>query len=337
MDLTLFQFDYDLTFAAFFLNADRTIYGRFGSRSDDKEAEKDISLEGLRAALSTAVDLHRNYPANKASLAGKQPRPVQFRRPEEYPSLAGKYADTISYTGKVAQSCMHCHQVRDAERMWYRASAKPMPDPVVFPWPMPNLVGLNFDPGTKTTLRDVPSGSPAARAGFKPGDELLTLHGQPLLSVADVQWVLHGAASPDSFRAEILRNGKRLNLTLNLPRNWRLKSDISWRPTSWELRRMTTGGLVLQDLSDPERQKRSLTTNAMALLVEYVGQYNEHAAGKRAGFQKDDIILELDSRNERMSESELFRFLLQNKQKGERVSATVLRNGTPHTLHLPMQ
>ena len=34
MDLTLFQFDYDLTFAAFFLNADRTIYGRYGSRSD---------------------------------------------------------------------------------------------------------------------------------------------------------------------------------------------------------------------------------------------------------------------------------------------------------------
>ena len=71
LDLTLFQFDYDLTFAAFFVNADRTIYGRYGSRSDRKDATKDISIEGLRQALVGALDLHRHYPANKASLAGK--------------------------------------------------------------------------------------------------------------------------------------------------------------------------------------------------------------------------------------------------------------------------
>jgi hypothetical protein len=30
MDLSWFQFDYDQTFAVFFMNADKTIYGRFG-------------------------------------------------------------------------------------------------------------------------------------------------------------------------------------------------------------------------------------------------------------------------------------------------------------------
>ena len=34
MDLTLMQFDYDLTFAVMFMNADKTVYGRFGSRSE---------------------------------------------------------------------------------------------------------------------------------------------------------------------------------------------------------------------------------------------------------------------------------------------------------------
>ena len=43
MDLTLFQFDYDLTFAAFFMNADRTIYGRYGSRSA-RNPSSDISF-----------------------------------------------------------------------------------------------------------------------------------------------------------------------------------------------------------------------------------------------------------------------------------------------------
>src|SRR5438093_12006810 len=54
VDLTLFQFDYDLTFAVFFMNADRTIYGRYGSRSDRKEATRDISIESFREALAAA-------------------------------------------------------------------------------------------------------------------------------------------------------------------------------------------------------------------------------------------------------------------------------------------
>ena len=39
MDLSLFQFDLDLTFAVFLMNADKTIYGRFGSRSDQHDAQ----------------------------------------------------------------------------------------------------------------------------------------------------------------------------------------------------------------------------------------------------------------------------------------------------------
>jgi hypothetical protein len=36
LDLALFQFDFDLTFAAFFMNADKTIYGRYGTRSSQQ-------------------------------------------------------------------------------------------------------------------------------------------------------------------------------------------------------------------------------------------------------------------------------------------------------------
>src|SRR5437867_8730996 len=89
MDLSLFQFDYDLTFAAFFMNADGTIYGRYGSRSERKDAAKDISLEGFRQGLAAALALHKKYPANKASVNGKQGRPPRFKTPEEYTSLRG--------------------------------------------------------------------------------------------------------------------------------------------------------------------------------------------------------------------------------------------------------
>src|SRR5262245_39720128 len=36
LDLSLFQFDTDQSFAVFMLNADGTIYGRFGTRSDQR-------------------------------------------------------------------------------------------------------------------------------------------------------------------------------------------------------------------------------------------------------------------------------------------------------------
>src|SRR2546421_12195338 len=120
LDLTLFQFDYDLTFAVFFMNADKTIYGRYGTRSERKDATKDISIESFREALAAALALHKHYPANKTSLAGKQPRLTQFKTPDDFPSLAGKYKPTLNYEGKVVQSCMHCHQVRDAERRFLR-------------------------------------------------------------------------------------------------------------------------------------------------------------------------------------------------------------------------
>src|SRR5688572_161842 len=39
MDLSLYQFDYDMSLAAFLMRADGTIYGRFGTRSGQKDED----------------------------------------------------------------------------------------------------------------------------------------------------------------------------------------------------------------------------------------------------------------------------------------------------------
>ena len=74
MDLQLFQFDYDQSFAAFIMNGDKTIYGRYGTRSHQTESEDDVSLEGFAAALEAGLEIHAGYPGNKSQLAGKQPQ-----------------------------------------------------------------------------------------------------------------------------------------------------------------------------------------------------------------------------------------------------------------------
>ena len=55
LDLSVFQFDPDLTFAVFFLNADNTVYGRYGSRSDRLDAKREMSLNGLSTKFLRSI------------------------------------------------------------------------------------------------------------------------------------------------------------------------------------------------------------------------------------------------------------------------------------------
>ena len=337
MDLTLFQFDYDLTFAVFFMNADQTIYGRFGTRSSRPEATKDISMEGFRKALAAALELHERYPADKASLTVKRGAAPRFKSPEEYPSLRGRYLPRLNYERNVVQSCMHCHQVLDAERLVYRSAGKPIPDEVLYPWPLPEVLGLSLDPQEKCKVIRVATGSTAARDGFASGDEIMTLEGQPIISIADVQWVLHNAPNQGQLHAEVLRDGKKINLTVTLDAGWRRRSDIGWRVSTWELRRMGTGGLLLEDMSVEDRRRAGLNESSLALRVNHVGQYGAHAAAKRAGFKKGDIVAEMDGQAGRMTESQFIAYAMQNKVAGDGVPITILRDGNRVNLVLPMQ
>jgi hypothetical protein len=338
MDLSRFQFDLDLTFAAFFMNADGTIYGRFGTRSSHDAAD-DISLAGLRHALDRALKLHAEYPANKASLAGKQPKPLaaSVKRPEDYPSLAGKFKAEIDYAGAPAKTCMHCHQIRDAERMVFRAAKKPIPDDVLFPYPLPDVIGLKLDPRASASVVSVEPASPAAAAGLRAGDEITRLGGTPILSVADVQWVLHRAPHEATLDAEIVRAGTPQKLSIRMPAGWRRHSDIAWRTSTGDLRRMGTGGLLLEELPAAERRRLDLDDSALALRVKHVGEYGEHAVAKRAGFQKNDVIVEIDGRRDAMTESGLLAYTVQKKMPGEQALVAVLRGGKRVELKLPIQ
>lgn len=338
LDLKTFQFDTDQSFAAFMLNADGAIYGRFGTRSHRTEWIQDVSLEGLAAALEGALELHAHYPSNRDLLAGKYAGRATFERPEQYPGLRDKYTSQLAAAGNVVASCIHCHQIGDAERDLRRSRQQPIPDETLFPYPHPEIVGLKLDPRKRATILSVAQDSIAAQAGLQPGDELLRLNSQPILSIADVQWVLHSVpASGGTVEATVASNGQTRSATLRFPEDWRLPGDITWRSSTWGLRRMATGGMTLVPLDEPQRQPLQLEPQQMALRVKGLGKFGAHAAALNAGFQADDVIVQFDGRDDLHREADLIRYAVQNRVAGDRVEVRLIRDGRPLTLQLPMQ
>ena len=328
LDLSLFQFDTDQSFAVFLLNADGTIYGRFGTRSDQRNWTDDVSIEGLAKALSGALELHRGYPANRATLAGKRGPKPDFVAPEQYPRLAGKYGSQLNYEGNVVQSCIHCHQIGDAQRQYHRDQSGSLPEAVLFPYPHPKALGLILDPKERATVLRVEAGSLAAKSGLQAGDVITALNGQPLLSLADVQWVLH-QVSPGggTVLASVLRGDQTLPLELVLPSGWRRLDDIAWRVSSWELRRMVLGGMLLKPLSPDERSELKIPAGQMAFKVEHVGQFAPHDQAKRAGVVKGDVLVSYAGRSDLVRDTDVLAFGLDQVKPGEDVPLGILRDG----------
>ena len=336
IDLARFQFDYDLSFSTLFFNADGTVYGRYGSwvHQADPDAKETI---GYRRALEGALALHRGYPENGFSLAGKQGAPTPFRTPVEIPALAEKYGRELNWNGKVVQSCVHCHQVGEAFRTYYRAKGEKVPLERIYPLPAAEMVGLSLAPDKAATIAAVGPGSLAATAGFRRGDDLISFGGQPLISIADFSWVLHRAKEESSLAAVVKRSGGEVRLTLTLPVGWRMKSDISKRVGTWSMRAMAFGGLTLVDLDEVARKERGIGADGLALFVKGMGQFNQHATAKKAGFLKDDVLVAVNGFAARASEGEMIGRILQTTKIGEIVDVVVLRGRERVVLQLPMQ
>ncbi len=296
---------------------------------------------GMAGDVATRVDrrcLRLRGPADRAwSLASlSSARGGQFF----YSStriLAAKYPTQLDWSGKVVQSCVHCHMVGDAIRAHYREAEKAVPEEWIFPQPSIETLGITLATDETAEVEAVRADSVGAKAGIQAGDTMLTLTEQPLISIADVSWVLHRAPETGRLSGTILRNAKEIAISLELPEGWRSNSDISSRAGSWPMRAMAFGGLKMSDLDDAARVAMGLGAEGMALRVEHVGEYGPHAAAKKEGFMANDVLLRVGEQKQRLSESALIGYLLQQHRPGEKLPVVVLRGSQRLNLQLPQQ
>lgn len=301
VDLDRFDFDFDLTWMAFFLDGDLRVLGRYGGRDADS-AESRVSLAGLRYAMERAVARHRDGPA-----------PVSTKRT---PRTVEDFAATKRLSAK---ACVHCHQVYDLRRETLQAEGKWRLDEL-WVYPLPENVGLTLDVDRGDVVRRVAADSPAARAGLKAGDRVVSVEKQPIASFADLQYLLHRAPATGTLAVAWTRDGKPHTGDVALAAGWR-KTDISWR---WSLRGVDPPPWVQgPDLSASEKKALGLALGRLALEQSAFVSEPARQAGVRAG----DVVLGVDGKMLDLTARQFGAHVRLTYKVGDRVVYHLLRDG----------
>jgi S1-C subfamily serine protease len=188
---------------------------------------------------------------------------------------------------------------------------------------------MDVDDGLR--VQKVVPHSPAAQAGIEPGDDLLTLNGQPLLSQADIQWVLHKVPAETRLAVTLTRDGKKREQTLALRGPWK-ETDLSWRASSGPGLRY---GLWTVALPEADRKRRDLPAEAMALQVKNLFAPRAEPL-RKAGLRVGDVIVAVDGKTALRTETQFLVHIRLNHPPGDRVKLTILRGRERHELELPM-
>jgi serine protease Do len=326
LDLDLFQYDYDMSWAAMFLNADSTIYGRYGSRdASGPNSDGLLSVAAFRKAAERALALHADYPANKLQLLAKIGAKAEYKSATEIPGLTDRPAEATE-----RRQCIHCHMVKEyALRAKWEAGKLTTEDIYVFP--QPTNVGLTMDVDDGLVVKSVASHSPAAEAGLAASDELVSLGGQPLISLADIQWALNVAPGEGKLAAVVRRGGQQVETSIPLRRGWK-KSEIAWRASSWYGLRQ---GLKVEPLAESEKASRGLSANSLALVVKNLFGKSATTLAD-AGVKKDDVIVAVDGQTRAMTESDFLVWLRLVHGPKDVVKFSILRGDERLDLKVPM-
>ncbi len=303
VNLNVFDFDYDLTWAALIVNANERVYARYGSRDADS-ADKQLSLAGLSYAMRQALAAHRREPVEGSPDAPSPPRTV-----EQYPA-AKRLKEN---------ACIHCHQVYDFRRQDLQSKGQWRRDEV-WVYPVPENIGLKLAIDQGNRVEAVRPNSPADRAGLRAGDLLQRLNGWPTASLADVRYALHRAPAEGEIEVRWQRGDRRASGQLALPENWRV-TDISWRPS---LHGIGPAPCVHgEDLTAVEKAGLGLSDGSLAFRQ---GNFVSETA-RQAGIRQNDIILGIDNKRLEMTARQFRAYIQLTYQVGDRVTFNLLRGG----------
>ncbi|MFK7960701.1 MAG: trypsin-like peptidase domain-containing protein [Phycisphaerales bacterium] len=141
--------------------------------------------------------------------------------------------------------------------------------------------GLQIDPLGVPRVVSVLGDSPAARAGIRPGDQLLEIDARPVANAIDYDIAVMGRRPGDAVRLRLDRGGQEVLASLRLAERPRPDGDaLAWARL----------GLRLEPVDDDLARRLRLGRNRGMFVTAVAPE----SAGEAAGVRPRDIILALD-------------------------------------------
>jgi predicted metalloprotease with PDZ domain len=311
-DLNLFEFDYDLTFMVFFLDAKENVYARYGGR-DGKNADDRQSLEGLVYTMKSVLAMHEQKEKSYAPKSQTKP----------------KYLHNLANPPAFGRGCMHCHQIKTALQNDLRKSGEWERD-LVWRYPLPENIGLKLEVNRGNVVERVFEKSSASEIGIQPGDTLRRLNGVPIHSFGDAQFALDIAPKSGAVEIDWDHGDEHLQSKLALPESWR-RTDLSWRTSAQNL--ISSGGMYGMDLTAEEKKSLGLAPKQLAFKQKAV--LSKQA--REAGIQGGDIILGVDGKTLEMDMFAFLKYMRSNYLVGDQVTINLIRDGRRMDLSMTLQ
>ena len=302
VDIKLFTFDWDQTWAGFFMNAQGYIYARYGVRKE-QNGETTVSLVGLRETMKKALELHKKE-------AGKSPKAWTPMTIQDLPSY--------KTDPRAPKGCAHCHHAWTYTRknemdlgQWKREK--------LWVYPLADNLGISLDYAQNTVVNAVTG--MAQKAGVKEGDRIKSVNGQRVITPADISFILQGIDKGD-VKLELDRGGSTATASMAVSGiDWR-KRDLSWRESVNVLSPQT--GFWAPNAKPDERAKLGIPADGIALTVKMV---TPASPAKAAGLMVDDVIISVDGQTKNMDYNEFTMHVWMDKNPGSQLQLVVVRKG----------
>ena len=319
IDLNRFTFDMDVTWNAFFTDADLNVYSRYGGR-DGGEPDERMSIASLLRTMDEVLTEHARPDGTKRF----QPRRRGRQTPEDIPLLKANH-----------RGCVRCHIAREYQLL-QSFHDKTFSRRELFRFPLPETLGVTIRRKHGHQVERVEPKSAAATAGVKPGDVITYVADVPVHSEYDIRFGLDRSAEPARSAQPItwtlrrpVANGepRTLKVLLKPDRGWWVY-DIGWK-MSLRSAPFRTG---MRGYSLAPSQRKDLGISVRTLGVKISSIYSD-GFGRSIGLKKRDVVVGIPEPIERVRLFDTFLgHLLRRHRPGDTVKLTVLRDGRKITV-----
>jgi len=166
---------------------------------------------------------------------------------------------------------------------------------------------FHLDQVEGAVVAEVQDDSPAAEAGLKRGDIILSYNGRDVESVSSLRNAVSLTNPGGKIRLKVLRDNKTMQVTVEVGKHPTLSAAS-------ETVKQSALGLSVSDLTNADRRRLSLESGQSGVLVTDV---QSQSPADQAGLKKDAVILEMN--RQRLGSADQFLQQLRDVRPGSRV------------------